>query len=82
MLKFPNRWQCNLNSYSSLYMGLPDLMVVHVGRGPKTTLDMIRQMSFMDKEKSHVTAEIQTFLQDTVVPRTNELKNIVRQQFY
>ena len=39
MLKFPNRWKCNLNSYSSSWMGLPDLMVVHVGRDLKTTLD-------------------------------------------
>ena len=35
-------------------MGLPDLMVVHVGHGPKTTLDMARLKSAMDKEKSRV----------------------------
>ena len=33
---------------------LPELMVVHVGRGPEITLDTAWQMSAMDKEKSHV----------------------------
>ena len=34
-------------------MGLPDLMIVHVGRGLATTFDKARQMSAMDEEKSH-----------------------------
>ena len=52
--KFPNRWQCNLNSYSSSQMGLPGLMIAIVGSGPVTTLDTALQMSAMDKEKSHL----------------------------
>ena len=52
MPKFPNRWQCNLNSYSSPWMGLLD----HVGHGLKTTLDTARYMSTMGWEISYVTA--------------------------
>ena len=60
MLKFPNRWQCNMNSYSSSYMGLPDLMIVHVGRGRRLLWTRPeRCLPWMRKNLMYVAAEVQ-----------------------
>ena len=50
-------------------MGLPQLIVVHVGRGPETTLDKARYMSAMDKEKCHVCLLRFKYINESTIPK-------------
>ena len=62
--------------------GLPELMVVHVGRGPETNLDTARQMPAMDKEKSHVWLLKFNISIKSTVPKqkTNDSRDKLRSQ--